>query len=152
MEEQTYRRLKDKRPIRLFLLVALKKSTKKKEKIMDIILDDFKDIFITDHACMRWKQRVDPISKKEKKKIAEYIRQCADNENIEIGDKNVYVLDDNIVIRVKKRKSGKLMLLTVYGKINEIPALGNIKELLKYNNQRGSKNKVNLRVNKNSSS
>ena len=117
---------------------------------MDIILEDFKDIFVTDHACMRWKQRVDPICSKEKKKIAEYIRQCADNENIEIGDKNVYVLDDNIVIRVKKRKSGKLMLLTVYWKINEIPALGNIKELLKYNNQHGSKNKVNLRVNKNS--
>lgn len=146
MEKQTYRRLKNKRPIRLFLLVALKKSTKKKEKIMDIILDDFKDIFITDHACMRWKQRVDPISKKEKKKIAEYIRQCADSECIEIGDKNVYVLDNDVVIRVKKRKSGKLMLLTVYGKISEVPALGNIKELLKYNKGRRSKNKVNLRI------
>lgn len=115
---------------------------------MDITIEDFKNIFITDHACMRWKQRVDPIKSQEKRKISEYIRQCANNGNIEIGDKNVYILDDNIVIRVKKRKSGKLLLLTAYGKINEIPALGNIKELLKYNNQRGVKNKVNLRLSK----
>lgn len=118
----------------------------KERENMDITIEDFKNIFITDHACMRWKQRVDPIKSQEKRKISEYIRQCANSECIEIGDKNVYVLDNDVVIRVKKRKSGKLMLLTVYGKISEVPALGNIKELLKYNKGRRSKNKVNLRI------
>lgn len=116
---------------------------------MKIKNEDFKNIFVTEHACKRWRQRVDPTRSRGRKSISEYVKKCAINNKIETSGENTFVLENDIVIMVKlieSKKSKKLLLLTTYGKISEVPALGNIKEMLKYGKSHNKYNKDRVKL------
>lgn len=93
----------------------------------------FNNIFITEHAHKRWKQRV---GKGNKVSIAKYIRRCASSNRIEHYWEKFYILDNDIVIRAEAKydKEGNflhLVLVTAFGRISENPALNNIPVLVK---------------------
>lgn len=88
----------------------------------------FLNIYVTEHAHKRWKQRV---GKSTKANIAKYIRKCAQKNKIEYYWEKFYILDNDIVIRAdaKYDKEGNflhLVLVTAFGRISENPALNNI--------------------------
>lgn len=95
--------------------------------------ESFTNIYISDHAHKRWKQRV---GLNNKAGIARYIRECARTNRLEHYWDKFYLMDNDIVIRADAKYDAEgniraIVIVTAFGRISENPALNNIQYVVR---------------------
>lgn len=98
---------------------------------------DFEEqnIYVSEHACQRWSQRVN--RKQRCREIKQYIRECAKKGKLEHEWNNYYILEDDIVIAAKQLNSGRILIITTFGRRSDSPCLNNLPEFVRMKNKYG---------------